>query len=432
MLHKNRSKNKNQWKYALVIPVLALFLMSFNTKEIIRYEENSIIDNIDKTAIITKDFTNDDLNDTKDILLKNDIKVNFSNVSRNIRKELISLTIDISNKNGKGDGVWSQENKTIPNVLIGEKNGQIIMTSDILDNNKIKEKIIEVIITKDFTNKDFKKAKEQFSKLGVTLKFKSIKRNKDGEIIELKSEFKTPEGNSGNFGKNGSKPISPFTFYYNTDNGEVGYGSSSQMHFGEGYAYETTSGKTKVHTSKRSGNVFVYSSSDNHDQDHKFEIRIKEDDDKITIKNGHKVIDIKKSNKNKSHNVFVISDDDGKKIEFIHSDTIKINKDNIHFNGNVVLDIQTDEDNNIEIRTDDDNQKVYEFKKGNNKFFFSGENDKEPLFILNDKEVSKKKIDNLDSNTIESVSVLKGAAATKLYGKKGKSGVVVITTKDKD
>ena len=34
MLHKSKSKKVNIWKYSLVLPILALFLMSFNTKEI--------------------------------------------------------------------------------------------------------------------------------------------------------------------------------------------------------------------------------------------------------------------------------------------------------------------------------------------------------------------------------------------------------------
>jgi len=38
-------------------------------------------------------------------------------------------------------------------------------------------------------------------------------------------------------------------------------------------------------------------------------------------------------------------------------------------------------------------------------------------------------ISTLDPNTIESISVLKGAAAAALYGSRAKNGVVVITTK---
>jgi len=53
---------------------------------------------------------------------------------------------------------------------------------------------------------------------------------------------------------------------------------------------------------------------------------------------------------------------------------------------------------------------------------------KKLLFIIDSKESTKKDLD-LDPNNIESVNVLKGKAATKLYGKKGKDGVIVIITK---
>ena len=74
MLHKNRSQNKNQWKYALVIPVLALFLMSFNTKEVLRYNDFTTSDGLSKSVaddreieerLINKDFTDADLKKRK-------------------------------------------------------------------------------------------------------------------------------------------------------------------------------------------------------------------------------------------------------------------------------------------------------------------------------------------------------------------------------
>jgi TonB-dependent SusC/RagA subfamily outer membrane receptor len=52
------------------------------------------------------------------------------------------------------------------------------------------------------------------------------------------------------------------------------------------------------------------------------------------------------------------------------------------------------------------------------------------LFIIDGKEYDKKGFTalNLEAANIESVNVLKGESATKLYGDKGKEGVVVIAT----
>ena len=53
----------------------------------------------------------------------------------------------------------------------------------------------------------------------------------------------------------------------------------------------------------------------------------------------------------------------------------------------------------------------------------------EPLIIVNDKEISNFKI--INPNDIETITVLKDNSASTLYGKKGKNGVVLITTKRK-
>jgi len=59
-----------------------------------------------------------------------------------------------------------------------------------------------------------------------------------------------------------------------------------------------------------------------------------------------------------------------------------------------------------------------------------------PLFILDDKEVSKEEALKTEPSTIESINVLKDEAATDKYGSKGENGVVEIKTKkqksDKD
>lgn len=50
-----------------------------------------------------------------------------------------------------------------------------------------------------------------------------------------------------------------------------------------------------------------------------------------------------------------------------------------------------------------------------------------PLFIVDGKEA--KSIQNINPNDIENVNVLKGESATKIYGEKGKNGVVIVTLK---
>lgn len=53
----------------------------------------------------------------------------------------------------------------------------------------------------------------------------------------------------------------------------------------------------------------------------------------------------------------------------------------------------------------------------------------QPLYVINGKISDSKAFSNLNPNIIESVSVLKNAAATSMYGSKASNGVVVIKTK---
>lgn len=52
-----------------------------------------------------------------------------------------------------------------------------------------------------------------------------------------------------------------------------------------------------------------------------------------------------------------------------------------------------------------------------------------PIYMIDDKEVSKEIIDAIKPESIESVNVLKDKSATAIYGEKGKNGVVVIKLK---
>jgi TonB-dependent SusC/RagA subfamily outer membrane receptor len=53
------------------------------------------------------------------------------------------------------------------------------------------------------------------------------------------------------------------------------------------------------------------------------------------------------------------------------------------------------------------------------------------LYIIDGKEATSEDINALNPNTIESISVLKDNSAVKLYGEKGKNGVIIIKTKKK-
>ena len=85
-----------------------------------------------------------------------------------------------------------------------------------------------------------------------------------------------------------------------------------------------------------------------------------------------------------------------------------------------------DEDNTFKIAT------IGKSNKGKSKIFIASSDNENPLIILDGKEITKKELDKLDSDTIEKVEVLKGDKAIEKHGEKAKDGVIIITTKKKE
>ena len=52
-----------------------------------------------------------------------------------------------------------------------------------------------------------------------------------------------------------------------------------------------------------------------------------------------------------------------------------------------------------------------------------------PLFILDGFEISLERVMDMDQELVESITLLKDASATALYGSRGANGIVVITSK---
>ncbi|MCM4171578.1 M56 family peptidase [Arenibacter sp. TNZ] len=107
MLNKNRSNNLKAWKFCIVIPFLAYFLVAFNTKTVTRVNtstnlqesslENSSTDTTKVEFIINKTSTPEDLEKISNTL-KNDYNAtqSFTNIERNPMGEIINISSSIT------------------------------------------------------------------------------------------------------------------------------------------------------------------------------------------------------------------------------------------------------------------------------------------------------------------------------------------------
>ena len=338
MLHRSKSHQKKQWRYLLILPLLAGLLMSMNTE-----------------------------------------KVYIENVS------------------------------TIENP----------------------KEIIEFIITKNTTDKELDRIKEDLKKEGLTVTFKRIKRNNNGEIRAIKIEAKSKNSSTNYQVSSDDEAIKPIKIVFDKENNSISIGKGDTIHKSHSYIIETEDGgKHKIHKTGKGSNVFVITEEHEHDNDKEYE-----HDARFIIKekNG-KVKTIKKSK-----NIEVISGDDDEVEVIIENEGN--NEDEIIIVNGKKIKTATDKDvevileeknsKNVWVTKDDDEHESYiielDDSKGN--IFISDENGRNPLFIIDGKEVTKEKFIKINPKEIESLTVLKDKSATEQYGDKAKDGVLIIKTK---
>jgi hypothetical protein len=151
MLHKSKSHKRNLLKMALILPALAIFLLSFNTKTIYVPKAETDAGAAFTTAddqktfkiLINKDTTNEELEELKKDLSDKGIDFSYTAV-RNENKKIIDLEIDLrsKNKDGKkfrGSSSFENEGKPIdPITIVYDEDSNSFFMGD----NKSKHKVI--------------------------------------------------------------------------------------------------------------------------------------------------------------------------------------------------------------------------------------------------------------------------------------------------
>ncbi|NNK75992.1 MAG: M56 family metallopeptidase, partial [Maribacter sp.] len=116
MLNKSKSNKRNILKIALILPILAIFLVSFNTKDVyipIEYK-NGVSLNTESTSeiieiTIDKNTTDKQLSEIKKDLAKKGVDFSYT-VVHNSKNEITDISIDFSVKKENGKTVRSSSN----------------------------------------------------------------------------------------------------------------------------------------------------------------------------------------------------------------------------------------------------------------------------------------------------------------------------------
>lgn len=382
MLHKSKSKKVNLLKYILVIPVLVIFLMSFNTKEIFIETEAPLSEKPFIDVIPQEEEQN-------------------TNVNFNTEKD-------------------KTQKKLTTKKLVSQSNIQ-----------KEKDHLEAILITKDFKNIDLEKIQDKLKKNDISIKFKSIKRNNNGEIIAIKIDIKSKQSNA-NYNINSDEAIKPIKISFD-DNGKnisIGNGHKSYKDKDTSYIFKVKDkdGNHKIHKTGKGNNVFVISENNKND-DENIEVIIENDQD--SDKDGNKFYKLKSIGKGKNNTVTIKSTDDNDPIIILDGEEVKLESLNTNeiesinvFKGKAATEKYGIKGKNgiIEVtpkEQEDAHQKI-KIRK------IDGKN---PLYIIDGKESTAKKLEKLDPDKIKTINVLKDDAASKKYGDKGKNGVIEISTK---
>ena len=184
MLHKSKSKKSNVWKYILVVPMLAFFLMSFNTKKILIEAER------------TKNLTNE------------------------------------------SQAVASVKPNSFYNTITNEiENRPKEKPKQAKNNFNTKKDISITVIDKNTTDSELDKIKEDLKKEGLTVKFRGIKRNNKGEITSIKIEAKS-KTSSSSYNVNSDKAIDSVKIIYDSENNSISLGNGHTKHGKNVFVYK--------------------------------------------------------------------------------------------------------------------------------------------------------------------------------------------------
>ena len=154
MLHKSKSHKRNLLKMALILPALAVFLLSFNTRTIyVPIEKASALLSAEslKTIeiLINKDTTNEELEDIKKDLATNGVDFSYT-VVHNENNEIIALEIDMRSKEKdgkkiKGSASFDNDGKAIdPVTIIYDEDRNSFFMGDMKSKHKIIHKETDI------------------------------------------------------------------------------------------------------------------------------------------------------------------------------------------------------------------------------------------------------------------------------------------------
>tara|TARA_R110000868_G_scaffold28633_2_gene107184 strand:+ start:44288 stop:46162 length:1875 start_codon:yes stop_codon:yes gene_type:complete len=310
----------------------------------------------------------------------------------------------------------------------------------------------EISIDKNSTEENLEKEMAYVKeKANINLKFSKIKRNKNGEIIAIKSTYKTSDGKSGTYNISSDEPIATFVFSVTKDDngnvGSIGYGPQS--------ASETIVSVMTNTTTKSKGEHVILSPVNSKKN------RITKSADSIyfnaTDPNNIKEMNVVKSEDGKENSIEIVfkekvNDPNSVEQKEVHTSAKKISWATTSSESHeplIIIDGEIQDESIVPSSLDPEHiarVNVLKDKSAIAKYGDKAKNgvveittksktlrveideEKKPLIII-DGKIQDIDVKDLDADKVKSMNVIKGKSATDTYGSQAKNGVIVITTK---
>jgi TonB-dependent SusC/RagA subfamily outer membrane receptor len=249
-----------------------------------------------------------------------------------------------------------------------------------------KEKdIFAQVINNKTTDAELDDLVKTFDKKGLKLKFSNVKRNKEGLIssIKIDAELKNKRASAA-YACEESNAINSIVISVDEKNNSINIGS----------AHDKVRYKFKNGGSDDGDYIFF----DKNKSKKTTTVWVNKDGDTTKVTSKKIIVEM--------------DDEEAEKAEELEE-------------SEEIIFINEDEDNS----TSEEKVTVITRKKEDNGLYLMVEKGIDPIYFVDGKKSTKEEVDKLSPDSILSMNVLKGEAATLKYGSAAKNGVIVITTK---
>jgi beta-lactamase regulating signal transducer with metallopeptidase domain len=280
----------------------------------------------------------------------------------------------------------------------------------IEESNYISSSSFSSILTKNSTDEELNKLQKIFSIKKYKLKISKVKRNKKGEIIEIKLDFDSGKTYNRIFERKSTDPINNIKIFINTDTNDdttCGFEEISDAVAVEAVEVEKDTNNYTIDNLVKNGkkvNLIVNGKLQSATIKSKIpldqEMDIFEELDEKQLKSKYNI------DKKEGETYYEI---------ITKKESEKPNSEAAYA---VLVEAEFSEDGNLSHMDKIKGDKLVDAKKA--------------LILFNGKEINYEDLDKIDPKTISSFGNTIASHAMKKYGEKGKNGVIFINTKAYD